>query len=227
MWLGTNFFGGQLNSGEKLRLYGFVFSRGDARFQQRLFADTPMPPKKISNSSTTVTHQTIADEIIFVRGQKVILDSDLAALYDVEVKRLNEQVRRNTERFPQDFMFQLTALEYEALRSQFATLDTGRGRHRKYLPYAFTEHGAIMAATLLNSPRAVEMSIYVVRTFVRMRELVSVNKEIAAKFAELERRLDGHDEAIVGILEAIRVLMSPTVTQKRPIGFVPPEGVRR
>jgi phage regulator Rha-like protein len=174
-----------------------------------------------------LSNDEIANAIRVIRGSRVVFASDLAALYGVETKRLNEQVRRNIERFPRDFMFQLTAEELLVLRSQFATLEKGRGRHQKYLPYAFTEHGAIMAATVLNSPRAVEMSIYLVRAFVRMREMATMNKEIAAKFAELERRLDIHDEAIAGILDAIRALMAPPALHKKPIGFVHPEGRRR
>ena len=121
-------------------------------------------------------------------------------------------------------MFQLTPEEWEALRSQFATLKSGRGQHRKYLPYAFTEHGAIMAATVLNSPRAVEVSIYVVRAFVQLRELLAGHKELAKRLdqleARLERKLTTQDQAIAGILEAIRELMKPPETKKRRIGFV-------
>ncbi len=108
---------------------------------------------------------SLDSNIHFIRGMRVMLDSDLANLYDVELKRMNEQVKRNLERFPEDFMFQLTPQELSSLRSQYATLKTGRGEHRKYLPFAFTEHGAIMLASVLNSPRAVEASIYVVRAF--------------------------------------------------------------
>jgi phage regulator Rha-like protein len=146
----------------------------------------------------------------------------------VETKRLNEQVRRNLGRFPADFMFTLDQEEWEALRSQFATLKTGRGQHRKYLPYAFTEHGAIMAATVLNSPRAVEVSIYVVRAFVQLRELLAGHKELAKRLdqleARMERKLLTQDQAIAGILDAIRQLMAPPpVPKKRPIGFVTEE----
>ena len=147
----------------------------------------------------------------------------LCALYGVTTKRFNEQVRRNRERFPEDFMFQLTAQEAAALRSQFATIKTGRGQHRKYLPYAFTEHGVIMAASVLNSPRAVEMSVYVVRAFVRLREMLASNRELARQFAQLEARLDkklaDHDEAIAAILSAIQQLMNPPSLRRRPIGF--------
>jgi hypothetical protein len=120
-------------------------------------------------------------------------------------------------------MFQLTAEELSSLRSQFATLKAGRGRHRKYLPYVFTEHGAIMAATILNSPHAIEMSVYVVRAFVQLREMLASNKELARRFAQLEARLDkklsDHDEAIMAILSAIRELMNSPASQRRGIGF--------
>ena len=148
----------------------------------------------------------------------------MAALYGVTTKRFNEQVKRNLDRFPSDFMLQLTVEEAAALRSQFATLEPGRGRHRKYPPYAFTEHGAIMAAMILNSARAVEMSTYVVRAFVQLRELLASNKELAKRLDELEARLARrpatHDQAITEIIRAIRQLMNPPEPKKRPIGFV-------
>lgn len=171
----------------------------------------------------SIVPEQIARTILILRGQRVLQDSELAALYGVSTKRFNEQVRRNRKRFPADFMFQLTAEETRSLRSQFATLETGRGQHRKYLPYVFTEHGAIMAATILNSPHAIEMSVYVVRAFVRLREMLASNKELARRFAQLETRLDKkltiHDEAIAAILSAIRQLMHPPVPKRRPIGF--------
>jgi hypothetical protein len=163
--------------------------------------------------------EDIARTILVLRGHRVLLDAELAVLYGVTTKRFNEQVRRNRERFPADFMFQLTAEEHAGLRSQIATLKPGRGQHRKYLPYAFTEHGAIMAATILNSPRAVEMSVYVVRAFVKLRELLASNKSLAQKLEELERRLKNHDQAIASILSAIHQLMHPTASKRRPIGF--------
>jgi len=160
----------------------------------------------------------VESRILVLRNHKVLLDTDLAELYGVSVKRLNEQVKRNQERFPSDFMFQLTAMEHEALRSQSA----GRGG-RRYPPYAFTEHGAIMAATVLNSERAVEMSVFVVRAFVRLRELLATNRELAAKIDELERRLDTHDTSIQDLIEAIKELMVPQDPTGRPIGFeLPP-----
>lgn len=165
--------------------------------------------------------ERIAQSILVLRGQKVIIDTDLAALYGVTTKRFNEQVRRNLERFPADFMFQLTEVEWESLRSQFATLKPGRGQHRKYLPYAFTEHGAIMAATILNSPRATEVSVYVVRAFVALREMLTGNKELAAKLNELAHKVDSHDQAIAGLINAMRELMRPPEpARKQPIGFV-------
>jgi hypothetical protein len=165
---------------------------------------------------------SVESRIFVAREQKVILDSDLAALYGVPVKRLNEQVKRNRERFPEDFVFQLSAQESEMLRSQFATSKSAHGG-RRYAPYAFTEHGAIMAATVLNSERAVEMSVFVVRAFVRLREMLSANHELATKIDELESRLDTHDASIQELLEAIRELMLPEPATGRRIGFqLPP-----
>jgi hypothetical protein len=155
-----------------------------------------------------------------LRGHNVMLDGDLAGLYGVTTKRLNEQVRRNIERFPSDFMFQLTDEEGSSLRSQTATLEPGRGRHRKYLPYAFTEHGAIMAASVLNSPKAIEMSILVVRAFVNLRNIFATHRQLAAKLSGLERKLSTHDQKIVVLFEAIRELMVLPVRRRR-IGFRP------
>lgn len=154
----------------------------------------------------------------------VLLDSELAALYGVMTKRFNQQIRRNQERFPPDFMFQLTEEEHQALRLHFATSNAagpGRGG-RRYLPYVFTEHGAIMAATVLNSARAIEMSVYVVRAFVKLREMLSSNRVLSRKLEELEQRLttrlDAHDDAIKAILSAIRELTNPPPTTRK-IGF--------
>ncbi len=168
--------------------------------------------------------EAIASRIRVLRGHRVILDADLAQLYGVTTKRLNEQVRRNQERFPDDFMFQLTTGEWDSLRSQIATLKTGRGQHRKYPPLVFTEHGAIQAANVLNSPGAIEMGVYVVRAFVRMREILTTHKVLAGKLSELEQRIDSQDETIVEILGAIRQLMAaPPEPKKRPIGFITPD----
>ena len=177
-----------------------------------------------SKQTDVVPVEHITQSILVLRGHRVLLDTELASLYGVSTKRFNEQVRRNRERFPEDFMFQLTAEEHSALRSQIATSNAAHGRGgRRYLPYAFTEHGAIMAATILNSTRAVEMSVYVVRAFVRLRELLSSNRELARRFAQLETRLDKrlteHDQAIAAILSAIRELMNPPAPKRRGIGF--------
>ena len=180
----------------------------------------------------------IALTIRLIRGHKVVLDSDLAALYGVETRRLNEQVRRNADRFPVDFMFQLSLDEMTALMSQFAT-SNGRGGRRKR-PLVFTEHGALMAATVLNSSHAVEVALYVVRAFVRLREAITEHKELAAKLDELEKKTQAlaveHDSLATNtriqlkqVFEAIRELMagSLTSTTKRPIGFVTGETVKR
>jgi phage regulator Rha-like protein len=174
-------------------------------------------PKKPSTLAGTVKSR-----ILILRRQRVILDSDLAELYGVSVKRLNEQVRRNRERFPADFMFRLTAKEDQILRSQIATSSQKHGG-RRYPPYAFTEHGAIMAATVLNSKRAIEMSVFVVRAFVRMREMLLKNRQLAAKINELDRRLETHDTAIQDLIDAIKELMAPEESSRRKIGFqLPP-----
>ncbi|SRR5712691_3637784 len=147
-----------------------------------------------------------------------MLDVDLARLYGVTVGRLNEAVKRNIERFPSDFMFQLTFQEVRGLRSQFAISKKGRGG-RRYAPYAFTEHGAIMADNVLNSRRAVQMSVYVVRAFVKLRTILGTHKELDKKLAELERRVKSHDEHIQSLFEAIRRLMAPDPPKPRRIGF--------
>jgi phage regulator Rha-like protein len=172
--------------------------------------------------ASMVPLERVVSRIFLVRGQKVMLDADLAELYGVTTKRLNEQVKRNVDRFPPDFMFQINVKEHDSLRSQNATLKRGRGQHRKYLPYVFTEHGAIMAAAVLDSERAVQISIYVVRAFVQLREMLSSNKQFARKLNELERKLSTHDRAITELIESIRQLMTPPEPKKkRPIGFAP------
>jgi phage regulator Rha-like protein len=175
--------------------------------------------------------QEISRTIRVLREQRVLLDAELAELYGVTTKRLNEQVRRNLDRFPADFMFRLTPEEALASRSQIATLKIGRGQNIKYRPFAFTEHGAIMAATVLNSPRAVEMSVYVVRAFVQLRELLTSSKELAQRLDELEARIEkkltGHDQAIAAMLSAIRQLMSAPRPERRGIGFTADLGRRK
>jgi len=167
------------------------------------------------------SHRRIANlesTIHLIRGHRVMLDSDLAVIYGVTTKRLNEQLRRNRSRFPNDFAFQLTAKELTNLRSQIATSSFHGGR--RYRPWAFTEHGAIMLASVLNSQIAVQASVRVVRAFVRLREMVAANAQLSAKLEELERRLDSHDEAIVDLFAALKQLLEPPEPPKRrEIGF--------
>lgn len=197
-------------------------------------------------TETIIPVEKVADRILILRGQRVILDTDLAKLYGVTTKNLNRAVKRNLERFPEDFMFQLTAEEFQGLRCQIGTLNqdnmgslrsqivtsnesanlrsqivtskSGRGG-RRYLPYAFTEHGALMAASVLNTSRAVEVSVYVVRAFVRLREMLATHSELAKKLEKLESKLDRHDEEIMTIIETIYQLMALPESPKRRIGF--------
>ncbi len=175
--------------------------------------------------------------ILTIREQKVVLDSDLAAVYGVTTKRLNEQFRRNRKRFPGDFAFQLTADEFESLRSQFATLEQGtqrdatnrsqtatlkfgRGQHRKYRPWAFTEHGALQAANILRSDRAIAMSVYVIRAFIELREKVAANAAILKRLAEIDKTLLEHDTALREIYQKLLPLLAPPPEPpRRQIGF--------
>jgi hypothetical protein len=168
--------------------------------------------------------------ILTIRGQRVMLDSDLARIYGVSTMRLNEQFKRKQNRFPGDFAFQLTRQEFATLISQIAISKAGHGG-RRTLPRVFTEHGAIMLASVLNSPVAVEAGVRVVRAFVYLREQLFANRELARKFAELEKRLDGHDKSIAALFEAIRQLLEPPPGPSREIGFhvkdtTPPYRVR-
>jgi len=160
----------------------------------------------------------VQSKILFMRGEKVILDSDLAALYGVPTKRLNEQVKRNKERFPPDFMFQLTKTEKDEVVANCDHLQ--KLKFSPVLPYAFTEHGAIMAASVLNSERAVQASIYVVRAFVKLRQMLTPYKELMGKLDQLEKKLKIHDKQIIAIVEAIKLLMPPPDDKpKEPFGF--------
>jgi phage regulator Rha-like protein len=179
-------------------------------------------------SKLRLSHIRIENLVYVVRGQRVMLDSDLAGLYGVKTKRLNEQVRRNIDRFPEDFMFQVTNDESRFLRSQIATLDIGegnlrsqnatlekgRGKHRKYLPYVFTEHGAVMLASVLNSPRAIEASIRVVRVFVKLREILSTHKALARKLEELERK---YDSQFAEVFTALKELMGSHIERQEKL----------
>ena len=185
------------------------------------------------NENALSAVENIGPLIRTIRGEKVLLDSDLAKIYGVPTKRLNEQVRRNASRFPPDFLFQLTKEEAETelhSRSQIATLK--QGMNIKYRPYAFTENGAIMAANVLNSPEAVRMSVFVVRAFVQMRDLLGSTKELAKQLAALEKkltsRLDGHEAAIIQVLRRVMDILDPPPPPPEPtrrrIGFhVEPE----
>ena len=161
--------------------------------------------------------ESIVSKIVFLRNEKVLLDRDLAVLYGVETKVLKQAVRRNIKRFPDDFMFELTKEEKQSLRSQNVTLK--RGQHSKYLPFAFTEQGVAMLSSVLNSDRAIEVNIAIMRAFVQLRRLMASHDELANKLVELERNLKGHDDQIQAIFEAIRQLMAPSETKKKKIGF--------
>lgn len=167
--------------------------------------------------------ERIAESILIVRRHRVLLDSELAALYEVSTKALNQAVKRNAGRFPEDFMFRLSRAEAEALNRSRSVTGSQKHRDPRFPPFAFTEHGTIMAATILNSPRAVEMSLYVVRAFVKLRELLASNQELARRLDELETRITRqfatHDQAITGILKTIRELMNPPQPKRRGIGF--------
>ncbi|CAN5489525.1 ORF6N domain-containing protein [soil metagenome] len=177
----------------------------------------------MTKSLATIPVERVEQAILLIRGEKVILDTDLAALYGVETKALNRAVKRNMKRFPSDFVFQLTEKEAAALRYQSGTSNlksqtaTARSRGgRRYRPYAFTEHGAIMAANILNSDRAVQASVAVVRAFVRLRQMIASNAELARKLAELEKKYDAQFKVV---FEAIRQLMMPPEPKRKQIGF--------
>ena len=184
--------------------------------------------------ATLVSVERIERAILIVRGHKVMLDADLAALYGVETRVLVQAVKRNSERFPEDFMFQMTHQELAVWRSQIVMSNPGARMGLRRPPFAFTEHGALMSATVLNSPRAVEMSLYVVRAFVRMREVLAAHKALAKKLADLEKKTEAlalkHDQLALAtraqfkeVIAALHALMTPLEPKRRPIGFVTPE----
>lgn len=161
-----------------------------------------------------VPEETIEGKILLIKHKKVMLDTDLALLYEVEIRALNQAVRRNIERFPGDFMFQLTKGEYESLRSQFVTLR--RGQHRKYLPYAFTEQGVAMLSSVLNSKRAIQVNIQIMRTFIKLREMLLTHKELKQKIEAVERKYDYQFKIV---FDAIKKLLEPPEKPKGKIGF--------
>jgi len=171
--------------------------------------------RSMSSQSRIVS---LENAIHLIRGHRVMLDSDLAGIYGVTAKRLNEQLKRNRPRFPDDFAFQLTVQEFTNLKSQTATSSSHGGKRK--LPWVFTEHGALMLASVLNSEIAVQASVRVVRVFVRLREMVAANAQLAAKLQELERRLDSHDEGIANLSAALKQLLEPSEpTKRREMGF--------
>ena len=180
-----------------------------------------MADKKKSASKLLPVGQ-IAQRILWIRERKIILDADLAELYGTQTKRLNEQIKRNRDRFPDDFIFQLTSGEKNEVVANCDHLE--RLKYSPRLPYAFTEHGALMVAAVLNTPRAVDVSVYVVRAFVKLREILASNKDLAAKLTELEQRVSIRDATIGELIDAIRQLMAPEPGKKRSIGFAPWSG---
>ena len=178
-----------------------------------------MPTRK-SGSQELVPIEVIERRILLIRGHKVMLDSHLAELYQVPTKRLNEAVKRNMARFPEDFMFQLTAEETDSLRSQFATSNERRGG-RRYLPYVFTEQGVAMLSTVLNSERAIAVNIAIMRTFVRLRQILATHKELAERLAAMEKEYDTRFKVVFDILK--QLTEPPPDPPKRAIGFLPPE----
>jgi hypothetical protein len=170
-------------------------------------------------SSSLIPAERIERAILMIRDQKIMLDKDLAKLYGVSTKVFNQAVRRNQQRFPEDFMFQLSAEENEALRSQTVTLNRGRGQHRKYRPYAFTEHGVAMLSSVLRSERAITVNIEIIRVFVQLRQLLATHADLARKLEALEKKYDAHFQVV---FEAIRQLMAPPPEPKKGrIGFHP------
>jgi phage regulator Rha-like protein len=167
---------------------------------------------------TLIPVAVVARKIYFVRGQKVMLDSDLAALYRVPTKSLNLAIKRKKGRFPRDFMFRLTKAEVEGLRFQNETSKNGRGG-RRYLPYVFTEHGVAMLSSVLNSERAVQVNIAIIRTFIKLREILATHKELAERLTTLERKYQEHDNELSAVFEAIRQLLAEPDPPRRPIGF--------
>jgi len=163
-----------------------------------------------------ISNKEIISQIFFIRGTKVMLDTDLAMLYDVNTKVLNQAVKRNTDRFPEDFMFQLTETEYENLRSHIVTLETGKGKHRKYLPYAFTEQGVAMLSGILRSKKAILVNIAIMRAFVKMRELIDENEELKKKLDLLEAK---YDKQFHIVFEAMKQLVQKENEPREPVGF--------
>jgi hypothetical protein len=171
----------------------------------------------LTSKSSIVPTERVERAILVIRGQKVMLDVDLAVLYGVPTRTLNQAVKRNKDRFPSDFMFCLSRRERQEVITKCDHLQ--KLKFSPALPHAFTEHGAIMVASVLNTPRAIEVSVYVVRAFIKLREILPAHRELSRKIKELERRLGSHDEQIQTLFEAIRQLMAPVESRRRRIGF--------
>lgn len=178
------------------------------------------------SKAVALIDETVISKIYFIRSKKVMLDRDLAEMYGVETKRLNEQVRRNLKRFPPDFMFQLTEEESDSLRSQIATLEKGKGKHTKYLPYVFTEQGVAMLSSVLNSETAIEVNIQIIRIFTRMREILLTHKDVLIKLEQLEKNMviqneitKKHENEIQAIFRALKQLLNPEPQPRKRIGF--------
>jgi hypothetical protein len=185
-----------------------------------------MPKRKSVGSIVcmpAVVPEQIDRSILVIRGQKVLLDSQLASFYGTPTKVLVQAVKRNLDRFPLDFMFQLSEEEWDSLRSQIVTLKSGRGQHRKYLPYAFTEQGVAMLSSVVRSPRAVEVNIQIMRAFVRLRQLLSVHKELAERLAKLESQMHQRDHSVAQqfqkVFSLLDQLFNPPLPPRKPIGF--------
>ena len=187
---------------------------------------------KIKNPESFVPAEIIQSKIYLIKGQKVMFDKNLAELYGVTTKRFNEQVKRNMNRFPEDFMFRLTSTEFGRLRSQFATSKIGRGG-RRYMPYVFTEQGVAMLSSVLNSNRAIEVNIQIMRVFTKLREMMISHKDLAQKIEDLERKFKSHDKKFILVFETIKQLLKvpeEPAKPKIPIGFqipVPKESISR
>ncbi len=169
----------------------------------------------------TIPDEIVMNKIYFVRGQKVMVDNDLADLYGVETKVLNQAVKRNSDRFPADFMFELTKQEYEFLRSQFVTLENGKGRHRKYLPLVFTEHGVLMLSSILNSKQAITVNIQIMRIFTRIRQMLMDNTELRLEIEKIKKKVDNHDKNMELVFQYLDELLEKKEKTKdrKQIGY--------
>jgi hypothetical protein len=172
-----------------------------------------------SGKEIMISDELVMNKIYLIRDQKVMLDRDLAELYGVETKVLNQAVKRNAARFPEDFMFQLTKSEWESLRSQIVTLEAGRGKYPKYAPTVFTEQGVAMLSSVLNSETAIRVNIQIIRIFTRMREMIMTHKDILLQLEKIEKKLAGHDEDITLIFQYLKQLLNPPQPPRRKIGF--------